>query len=95
MISNRIGVGLLTSCLLAASPQICGQQRLEQETISIRGNKGLPKTVFIAPWKRLGEPLEGEQWESSITEPFDPLEQDLFLRRLEIHRQGQGLDHKY
>jgi hypothetical protein len=79
--------GLLIPCLLVAPIQANCQQ-LEQERISIHGNRGLPKTLYIAPWKRIGEPLDGKQWESRISEPLTPLEQDLFLRQLEIRRQG-------
>lgn len=71
--------------------QVCCQQ-LEQETISIHGNRGLPKTVYIAPWKRLGQPLEGGRWESRMEDPLAPLEQDLFLRQLELHRQDRETD---
>ena len=85
---SRLLIGLLMSLLFAATTLVYGQQKLEQDTISIRGNRGLPKTVYIAPWKRLGEPLEEEQWQSEIEDPMAPLEQDLFQRRLEIHRQG-------
>lgn len=86
--ASKALLGLSINFLLAAATQAYCQQPLEQETISIRGNRGLPKTVYIAPWKRLGEPLEGEQWQSEIVDPLAPLEQDLFLRQLEIHRQG-------
>ena len=94
MTSKQFGVGLLATHLLVASPLLCSQEGLEQETISIRGNRGLPKTIYIAPWKRLGEPLEGDRWESNVNEPLDPLEQDLFLRRLEIYREVRDLDQK-
>ena len=59
----RLQVGLLIACLLFLPVRLYGEQPLEQETLSIRGNRGLPKTVYIAPWKRLGEPLEGERWQ--------------------------------
>ena len=92
--ASKLLLGLLVTFLIVASVQAYCQQPLEQETISIRGNRGLPKTVYIAPWKRLGEPLEGEQWQSKIEDPLAPLEQDLFLRQLEMHRQGED-DREY
>jgi hypothetical protein len=85
-LNGKALTGCALSCLLILPAQVYCQQNLEQETISIRGNRGLPKTVYIAPWKRLGEPLEGERLESQVSDPLAPLEQDLFLRQLEIHR---------
>lgn len=87
---TRLMPGLLLPLLLASPALVYCQQKLQQDTISIRGNRGLPKTVYIAPWKRLGEPLEGEQWQSDIEDPLAPLEQDLFQRQLEIYRQEAG-----
>lgn len=84
--------GLLFAALLVASPRIHGQEALEQEKISIRGNQALPKTMFIAPWKRLGAPLEGKALQSSVPEKLDPVERELFRRELKLHREGYSLD---
>lgn len=84
--------GLLVMFLLLTAPRLHGQEQLEQETISIRGNQGLPKTLYIAPWKRVGSPLEGETPEGVFREEIDPLEPDLFQRELELHREGFSVD---
>lgn len=84
--------GLLVMFLLLTAPRLHGQEQLEQETISIRGNQGLPKTLYIAPWKRVGSPLEGERPEGVFREEIDPLEPDLFQRELELHREGFSVD---
>jgi len=84
--------GLLVIFLLLTAPRLQGQEQLEQETISIRGNQGLPKTLYIAPWKRVGSPLEGETPEGVFREEIDPLEPDLFQRELELHREGFSVD---
>ena len=56
---------LLVIFMLLTIPRLYGQEQLEQETISIRGNQGLPKTLYIAPWKRVGSPLEArEDWKA-------------------------------
>lgn len=69
-----------------------GEQQLEQETISIKGNQGLPKTMYIAPWKRVGEPLESGELEGDVGEETEPLERDMFQRELELQRQGYSID---
>ncbi len=80
-----------TLWLLPASAQE-QQEPLEQETISIKGNQGLPKTLYIAPWKRVGAPLESGGLEPEIGEESEPVERDIFQRELELQRQGYSVD---
>ena len=68
------------------------QEQLEQETISIKGNQGLPKTLYIAPWKRVGAPLESDGIEGDVGEETEPVERDIFQRELELQRQGYSVD---
>jgi hypothetical protein len=83
---------VLLTCMLLTAPGLHGQEQLEQETISIRGNQGLPKTLYIAPWKRVGSPLEGETPEVTFGEEIEPLEPELFQRELELHKEGYSVD---
>ena len=91
MTTKQISRALLM-CLLLTAPGLGGQEQLEQETISIRGNQGLPKTLYIAPWKRVGSPLQGETPEGTFSEEIEPLEPELFQRELELHREGYSVD---
>ena len=68
------------------------EEQLEQETIVIKGSQGLPRTLYIAPWKRVGEPLEGNALEGEIGEDTEPLERDLFQRKLELQREGYSVE---
>ncbi|MDH3979272.1 MAG: hypothetical protein OEU91_02025 [Gammaproteobacteria bacterium] len=68
------------------------EQQLEQETISIKGNQGLPKTMYIAPWKRVGAPLESDELEGDIGKETEPVERDIFQHELELQRQGYSID---
>ena len=77
---------------LAFVLQAIAAEPLEQETISIEGNRGLPKTLYIAPWKRVGEPLEGEGFTPGMDREAEPLERDSLQRELELHRQGYSLE---
>ena len=80
-----------TLWLLPASAQE-QQEPLEQETISIKGNQGLPKTLYIAPWKRVGAPLESDGLDAEIGEETQPVERDIFQRELELQRQGYSVE---
>ena len=68
------------------------EEQLEQETISIKGNRGLPKTLYIAPWKRVGAPLESDRLQGEVGEDTRPVERDMFQHELELRRQGYSLD---
>jgi len=69
-----------------------GEEQLEQETISIKGNQGLPKTLYIAPWKRVGAPLKSDDLEGDVGKETEPVERDIFQRELELQRQGFSVD---
>ena len=68
------------------------EEQLEQDTISIKGNQALPKTLYIAPWKRVGAPLESGQVDGEIREESKPLERDMFQRQLQLQREGYSID---
>jgi len=84
----RLLLVVVTLWVLPAS----GEEQLEQETISIKGNQGLPKTLYIAPWKRVGAPLESDGLEGDVGEESEPVERDMFQRELELQRQGYSID---
>ena len=77
-------------CLWMAPAE--AEEQLEQETILIKGNQGLPRTLYIAPWKRVGAPLASGALEGEIGEEQEPLERDLFQRELELQRQGYTIE---
>jgi len=65
---------------------------LEQDTLIIRGDQTLPRTMYIAPWKRVGEPLKSKPLELDLRREATPVERDLFLRELQLHRQGFSVE---
>lgn len=67
------------------------QEQLVQDPIVIKGERGLPGTLYIVPWKRVSEPLDSGALELEIGEETEPLERDLFLRELELQRQGYSI----
>jgi hypothetical protein len=83
--------GLLLVTALLGSLAASGQQQLEQEPIVIKGDQRLPRTIYIAPWKRVGKPLPSDVLDRDIGQDAEPLERDLFLRELELYRQGYSV----
>jgi hypothetical protein len=83
---------LLMAALLLASLQAGAEEPLEQDTISIEGNRGLPKTIYIAPWKRVDEPLEGAEFNTGPGREPVPVERELLQRELELHREGYSVE---
>jgi hypothetical protein len=82
---------LLVAVTLWLAPAVAEEQ-LEQETIVIKGNQGLPRTLYIAPWKRVGAPLDSDALDGEIGEETQPLERDLFQRELELQREGYSIE---
>ncbi len=78
---------LMLSSAAAEEPE-----QLEQKTLSIRGNQALPGTLYIAPWKRLGAPLDGTPFESGLDDKPEPLERELFRKQLELIQEGYSVD---
>ena len=78
--------------LLSVVIPAMAEEPLQQDTISIEGNRGLPKTLYIAPWKQVGEPLEGDAFESELERDPAPVERDILQRELELHREGYSLE---
>ena len=82
---------LLLSVILWVSC-VFGEEPLEQDTILIKGNQGLPSTLYIAPWKRVGAPLESAPLDGDVGEETEPLERDIFQLELELQKQGYSVD---
>ena len=87
-----VGARLLLLALWFVCGHSVAQEQLEQEPIVIKGNQGLPGTIFIAPWKRSGALLPNEKLQGDIGEETEPLERDLFQRELELQREGYSVD---
>jgi len=65
---------------------------LEQDPLIIRGDQTSPRTMYIAPWKRVGEPLQSRPLELELGQETDPVERDLFLRKLQLQRNGFSVE---
>lgn len=61
------------------------EDKLELETITIKGNRELPKVLYIVPWKRMKNDNFDQKLvlHSLFKDAFDPIEPEAFERHVE------------
>lgn len=62
---------------------------VEMSGISIIGNRELPKTLFIVPWKNSEVGVETELT-NTLNEGLQPLDREVFNRELEYYEFSHG-----
>ena len=78
--------------VVLATPGLSAEEPIELEPLSIHGNAGQPKTLYIAPWKRVGSPMQGGRFRSALDPDPVPLEREQFRRELELRERGYSVD---
>lgn len=63
---------------------------VEMSGISIIGNRELPKTLFIVPWKN-SEVAVDTDLTNTLNEGMQPVDQDVFLRELQYYNVTRDL----
>lgn len=77
---------ILTLSLIAA-PAVAAKKKedvVEMSGISIIGNRELPKTLFIVPWKNSEVGVETELT-NTLNEGMQPLDREVFEREVEYY----------
>ena len=78
-------VSLFTSFIFSYS--LFAADRIELESISIIGNKELPKMLYIVPWKASELPeMNVPPIESLIDEALAPVDRDSFKRKIRYYQ---------
>lgn len=73
--------------LLSFSFSLLAEDRIKLESISIIGNKELPKMLYIVPWKTSELPdLNAPPIESLIDEALAPIDRDNFKRKIHYYQ---------
>ena len=63
------------------------EDRIELESMSIIGNKELPKMLYIVPWKNSELPdMNAPPIESLIDEALAPVDRDSFKRKIRYYQ---------
>lgn len=85
---------LLLYTLFAVTSASYAADRADLEGATIRGNRELPKVLYIVPWKQpvTGE-LVGKPVKSLLDEALAPVDRDVFRRQVEYYNsiQAQGV----
>ena len=88
---NLLLLLLYATCTIATAGYAADRADLEETTI--RGNRELPKVLYIVPWKQpvTGE-LLGKPGKSLLDEVLAPVDRDVFRRQVEYYNsiQAQG-----
>jgi hypothetical protein len=63
--------------------------KLELETVTIKGNRELPKVLYIVPWKRLKNDDFDQKLvlHSLFQDAFDPIDPEAFERHIENYKR--------
>ena len=79
-----LSVLMILLSLSAAGAYAADDEVVEMSGISIIGNRELPKTLFIVPWKNSEVNAETDLT-NSLNEGLRPLDQEVFKRELEYY----------
>ena len=80
----------LLFCLLISNIAIADQNVQELNGISIIGNKELPKSLVIVPWKA-SLPGEGDFFlQRHINEYIKPVDKEVFQRKVDFYLQSRN-----
>ena len=72
---------------LTVSTLLYAEDRIELESMSIIGNKELPKMLYIVPWKSSELPdMNAPPIESLIDEALAPVDRDSFKRKIRYYQ---------
>jgi hypothetical protein len=77
----------MSAVLLAIAPAYAAKKKeevVEMSGISIIGNRELPKTLFIVPWKNSEVGVETELT-NTLNEGMQPLDPEVFERELDYY----------
>ncbi|HEY3486538.1 MAG TPA: hypothetical protein VGL10_00595 [Gammaproteobacteria bacterium] len=82
---------LLSAFFLTVTPALAAQKEkvVEMSGISIIGNRELPKTLFIVPWKNSEVGVETELT-NTLNEGLQPLDREVFERELDYYEFGKA-----
>ena len=87
---------IVTALLLAAVPASADDD-MKLDTSTVTGNRELPKVMVIVPWKK-AEPgeLRGRPLHSLLDEALEPVDREVFRRRLSYYQglQREAVSHE-
>lgn len=89
LMSLVLGAGMALSTLAVAQSEDPAAATGETGT-RIFGTRELPKGLTIVPWKKSQPGKLSETPTRLVDEPLEPIDPDVFQRRLEYYEQSRG-----
>jgi len=85
----KLTTGLTLAFLLAGTGMAYAEDKLELDTVTIKGNRELPKVLYIVPWKRMKNNEFDQKLvlHSLFQDAFDPIEPEAFERHIENYER--------
>jgi hypothetical protein len=81
---------ILSVLFLLVSKNVSAEDRLKLDGVSIIGNDEMPSVLYVPPWKRLNKRIStGIPVNSLINVQLEPIERQMFLRRLKYFSMGE------
>ena len=75
---------ILLLVLLGYAQGLLAEEQIDLEGTSIRGNRALPKVLYIVPWKSPGsKDLVGKPVNSLLDEALEPVQREVFRRQVD------------
>lgn len=83
----KIVLASIAVFVIAGLIDVHAQDKLELDTVTIKGNRELPKVLYIVPWKRMKNNDFDQKLvlHSLFKDAFDPIEPEAFERHIEIY----------
>ena len=91
---SNLGMGSIVKSILAvsllgfvASAPVWAVDRADLEGTTVRGNRELPKVLYIVPWKKpVPGDLAGRPVQSLLDEALAPVDRDVFARQVQYYQ---------
>ena len=83
---NILGLAVL-QVLLISTP-VVAEEVVEVGGMSIIGNRELPKSLYIVPWKDSEVGIETDLDQDLLDEGLTPVDPDVFARQLDYYELG-------
>jgi hypothetical protein len=87
-----LGIAVTLAALCSATAAVAAD-RAELDPITLRGNRALPKVLYLVPWRppAAGD-LVGKPVESLLDETLSPVDRDVFRRQVEYYNLSHTPD---
>ena len=86
-------ISLLVGLVISAGVCTASEEAVQLEGISIHGNRELPKSLVIVPWKASEQGnASAPSFNNLMSNILSPVDRDVFLRELKYYEAAHAAD---